>query len=70
MSAKLAGAQLLPGGSIAAAATKSGKQELANPSCPADSLVGDVTIKAGSGADPFTDDRARPTSPAPTKARR
>jgi hypothetical protein len=59
MAAKLAGVDYCPEANIAAAATRSGNEELANPSCPAGSLVGDVTIKAGSGADPFTDDKGK-----------
>ena len=52
MAAKLAGVDYCPEANIAAAATRSGKEELANPSCPANSLVGDVTIKAGLGREP------------------
>ncbi len=54
MSAKLAGLKYCSDAAMAAAVGKTGKQELAAPSCPADSLVGDVTIRAGSGANPFT----------------
>jgi hypothetical protein len=54
MSAKLAGLKYCPDAAIAAAAGKTGKAELAAPSCGADSLIGDVTIRAGSGANPFT----------------
>ncbi len=54
MSAKLAGLTYCPEASITAAALRSGKEEQATPSCPANSLVGEVTIKTGSGADPFT----------------
>jgi hypothetical protein len=54
MAAKLAGVEYCPEASIAAAPTRSGKEEQASPSCPAGSLVGDVTIKAGSGGNPFT----------------
>jgi hypothetical protein len=54
MSAKLAGLSYCPEASITAAASKSGKEEQAAPSCPGSSLVGGVTIKAGSGADPYT----------------
>jgi hypothetical protein len=54
MSAKLAGLKYCSEAAIAAAAGKSGKAEIAAPSCGADSLVGDVTIRAGSGSNPFT----------------
>lgn len=54
MAAKLAGVEYCPEASIAAAATKSGKEEQASPSCPAGSGVGDVTINVGSGGIPFT----------------
>ncbi len=67
MSAKLAGVDYCPEANIAAAATRSGNEELANPSCPAGSLVGDVTIKAGSGADPFTDDKGKAYFAGPYK---
>jgi hypothetical protein len=54
MSAKLAGLTYCSDAAITAAAGKTGNQEIAAPSCPASSLVGDVTIRAGSGANPFT----------------
>jgi hypothetical protein len=54
MAAKLAGVEYCPDAAIAAASTKSGKLEQASPSCPADSLIGEVTIKAGSGANPYS----------------
>ncbi len=54
MAAKLSGVEYCPDANIAAASTRSGKEELASPSCPANSLVGDVTIKAGSGAAPYS----------------
>jgi hypothetical protein len=67
MSAKLAGVAYCPDANIAAAGTRSGNEELASPSCPANSLVGDVTIKAGSGADPFTDDKGKAYFAGPYK---
>ena len=67
MAAKLAGVDYCPEANISAAPTRSGKEELANPSCPANSLVGDVTIKAGSGANPFTDDKGKAYFAGPYK---
>ena len=67
MAAKLAGVEYCPEVGINVAATKSGKEELAAPSCPASSLVGDVTIKAGSGAAPFTDNNGKAYFAGPYK---
>lgn len=53
MVAKLKGAEYCPAASIAAAGTQSGKAELANPSCPSNSLVGTVSANTGSGPAPF-----------------
>jgi hypothetical protein len=53
MLAKLAGVQECSDAALAAAATKSGAQELADPSCPAGSQVGTVQTGAGTGPDPF-----------------
>jgi hypothetical protein len=53
MVAKLKGVAYCPEASIAAAATQSGKAELAAPSCPESSLVGTSAIATGSGPAPF-----------------
>ncbi len=53
MVAKLKGVEYCPEASIAAAGTRSGAEELANPSCPGNSLVGGVGIDTGSGPAPF-----------------
>jgi hypothetical protein len=53
MVAKLKGAEYCPAAGIAAAGTQSGKAELANPSCPSNSLVGTVSANTGSGPAPF-----------------
>jgi hypothetical protein len=53
MIAKLKGVEYCPQASIDAAATQSGKAELAIPSCPSSSHVGTVDIAAGSGPAPF-----------------
>ncbi|MET0306442.1 MAG: hypothetical protein ABW196_09480 [Solirubrobacterales bacterium] len=53
MVAKLKGVEYCPEASIAAAGSRSGKDELASPSCPASSLVGTTGIDAGSGPAPF-----------------
>ena len=49
----LKGVDYCPEAGIAAAGTQSGKAELANPSCPANSLVGKIDTAAGSGPTPF-----------------
>ena len=53
MVAKLKGVEYCPEASIAAAGTRSGKDELASPSCPSSSQVGTSVIGAGSGPAPF-----------------
>ncbi len=52
----LKGVDYCPEAGIAAAGTQSGKAELANPSCPANSLVGKIGTAAGSGPAPFHTD--------------
>jgi uncharacterized repeat protein (TIGR01451 family) len=52
-SAKLAGVPYCPEAAIAAAASKSGTAEQANPSCPTASQVGAITVGAGPGASPY-----------------
>jgi hypothetical protein len=51
--AKLAGTQTCSDVALAAAASKSGKQEQASPSCPAASQVGTVYAQAGAGPAPY-----------------
>jgi hypothetical protein len=51
--AHLAGVPYCPDAVLAAAASKSGRDEQANPSCPAASQVGTVTIGAGAGPSPL-----------------
>ena len=53
MVARLKGVEYCPQASIDDAGTKSGTAELANPSCPGNSLVGTVDVAAGSGPAPF-----------------
>ena len=53
LTGKLAGIPYCPDEAIAAAAGKSGKAEQANPSCSGASLIGKVTTKSGSGANPL-----------------
>jgi len=50
MVAKLAGVSQCPGAAIANARAKTGKQELASPSCPASSQIGRVLGGAGVGS--------------------
>ena len=50
---KLAGIPYCPDAALAAAAGKSGRAELASPSCPAASRVGAVDVGAGAGATPL-----------------
>jgi len=50
MVAKLAGVSQCPDQAIASMKGKSGKQELANPSCPANSKIGTVSAGAGVGS--------------------
>jgi hypothetical protein len=47
---KLAGVSKCPEAAIAAAGTKTGKQELASPSCPANSQIGHISVGAGVGS--------------------
>jgi hypothetical protein len=49
---KLAGIPHCPDAAIAEAAVKTGRGELANPSCPAGSLLGSVDAAAGVGSEP------------------
>ncbi len=49
----LQGLTYCPAAAIAVAAVKSGRQELAEPSCPASSLVGSTNVAAGPGSHPF-----------------
>ncbi len=51
--AKLAGASSCSDAALAAAARKSGRAERADPSCPAASRVGSVTVGAGAGPKPY-----------------
>jgi hypothetical protein len=50
LSGKLAGVAKCPDAAIESAKTKSGAQELANPSCPASSQVGSVLVGSGVGS--------------------
>jgi hypothetical protein len=49
LTAKLAGLKYCPGSALAAAATTSGGNQAAAPSCPNSSFVGTATVHAGSG---------------------
>jgi hypothetical protein len=51
--AKLAGIPYCADSALAAAAAKSGAQELAAPSCPAASQVGTLNVSAGAGPAPY-----------------
>jgi hypothetical protein len=53
LTGKLAGIPYCPEGAIAAATGKSGKAELASPSCSGDSRIGTVVTRSGSGTDPL-----------------
>jgi hypothetical protein len=53
LTGKLAGIPVCSDAAIAAAETKTGRQELTNPSCPADSQVGEVQVGAGAGSQPY-----------------
>lgn len=53
LTGKLAGIPYCPEEAIAAAAGKSGKAEIAAPSCSTASALGGVTTKSGSGANPL-----------------
>lgn len=50
VSGKLAGVERCPDAAIAAAKAKTGKAELASPSCPANSKIGSVQAGAGAGS--------------------
>jgi hypothetical protein len=50
---KLAGVTSCPEAALAAAAARSGAEELASPSCPAQSRIGGVWAAAGAGPAPF-----------------
>jgi hypothetical protein len=53
LTGKLAGIPYCPEDAIAAAAASSGAAEKAKPSCPAESLLGSATTRAGTGSNPF-----------------
>jgi uncharacterized repeat protein (TIGR01451 family) len=53
LTGKLAGIPYCPEAALAAAATKTGNQEKASPSCPAASRIGGVTVGAGAGPAPY-----------------
>jgi hypothetical protein len=53
LTGKLAGVRTCSEAAIAAAATKSGQEELANPSCPASAQIGEAEVGAGAGPTPF-----------------
>ena len=53
-SGSLRGIRYCPKAAIAAAANRSGQDEAANPSCPANSFVGTATVAAGTGPEPYS----------------
>lgn len=53
LTAKLAGVHYCPGSDLAAAATISGTEQAAHPSCPDSSLIGQADVSAGSGPSPI-----------------
>jgi hypothetical protein len=53
LTGKLAGVGQCPAAALAAAEAKSGRQEQANPSCPANSHIGAAYIAAGAGPAPY-----------------
>ncbi len=53
LTGKLAGIPYCPEDAIAAAASKSGKEESDKPSCPEDSFLGTVTTVSGTGDNPL-----------------
>jgi uncharacterized repeat protein (TIGR01451 family) len=53
LTAKLAGTPACSEAALASAAGKSGRDEQANPSCPGDSQIGNVTVGAGAGPAPY-----------------
>src|SRR5262249_7792945 len=50
---RLAGIPYCPDAALAAAAAKSGNEEIASPSCPAASQVGSGDVRAGAGSQPY-----------------
>jgi hypothetical protein len=65
--ASLRGVEYCPEDRIAAAAGSSGADQLANPSCPASSLIGTVSTSAGTGSAPFRTDNGRAYLAGPYK---
>lgn len=53
LTGKLAGIPYCPETGIDAPPGRSGAEEKANPSCPADSRIGKVTVRSGTGANPL-----------------
>jgi hypothetical protein len=53
LTAKLAGVRYCPESAIADSAANSGAAEMAMSSCPGSSLVGNASVAAGSGSEPF-----------------
>lgn len=53
LTGRLAGLETCSEAAIALAATKTGAEELASPSCPAGSQIGEVKVGAGAGPAPF-----------------
>lgn len=53
LTGRLAGTPFCPDGDIQRAATRAGRAEAAQPSCPAASQVGTVTVGAGAGPNPL-----------------
>ena len=53
LTGRLAGLATCSDAQIATAAAKTGREEQANPSCPAASEVGQVTVGAGAGSQPY-----------------
>jgi hypothetical protein len=53
LTGKLSGLATCSDAAIAAASAKSGRAEQTSPSCPASSLVGEVTVAAGVGSVPY-----------------
>jgi hypothetical protein len=50
---RIAGIPFCPDAALEAAAAKSGREELANPSCPAASVLGTTDVAAGAGPAPY-----------------
>jgi hypothetical protein len=53
LTGKLAGIETCSDAGIAASATKTGVEELASPSCPPGSQIGEVKVGAGAGPQPY-----------------